>query len=351
MNKDFNKLSINQNESIKAAMLQMDYIGKKLLVVLDNDKKYIGLISIGDIQRSIIQETSLESKIKEILRTDYLVSSTSDKLDDIKKQMLSIRAEFMPVINDQNEIEDIILWNDVFGAESALPLDVFDVPVVIMAGGYGSRLKPITNVLPKPLIPIGEKSMLEEIFSRFSQHGSNKFHISVNYKADLIKYYLKSQGLPYKLSFFKEDKPLGTAGSLHLLEGQLNETFFVSNCDILVEQDYSEVLKYHKENNNEITIVAAIKNLDIPYGTLTTGENGVLKKMTEKPNISFKINSGLYILEPHLIKEIPKNIFFHITHLIQKVMDRKGTVGVFPVSEKSWKDIGEWDTYLKNKIE
>ena len=345
---NFESLIIDKNATLKDSLTKMDTIGKKLLIVLEGDI-FQGLISIGDIQRAILQEISLDIKVKTILREDYVVASVDTPTEEIKDLMLSIRAEFMPVLSNDGIVEKVILWNEIFGLEEEPPVEEFNIPIVVMAGGYGSRLKPITNVLPKALIPISDKSMLEEIFSRFSRHGSNRFHISVNYKADLIQYYLESQNLPYDLSFFKEEKPLGTAGSLHLLKGKLNETFFVSNCDILVEQDYSEVLKYHQENNNEITLVAALKNIEIPYGTLTTGENGILTEMTEKPNYSLKINSGLYILEPHLIKEVPENEFFHITHLIQKIIDRKGKVGVFPISEKSWKDIGEWDTYLQNK--
>jgi NDP-sugar pyrophosphorylase family protein len=173
--------------------------------------------------------------------------------------------------------------------------------------------------------------------------------MSVNFKADLIEFYLKNQALPYQIEYFKEEKPSGTAGSLSLLKGKINERFFVSNCDILIEQDYSEILDYHLENKNEITLVAVMKHYSIPYGTIETAENGSLLNLTEKPEISYKINSGMYILEPHLLDEIPENEFFHITDLIEKVLQRKGRAGVFPVSEKSWKDIGDWDNYLRDK--
>jgi NDP-sugar pyrophosphorylase family protein len=212
-----------------------------------------------------------------------------------------------------------------------------------MAGGNGPRLRPLTNVLPKPLIPIGEKTIIEEIFKRFGNHGCNEFFISVNYKAELIEFYLRNQQLPYQLNFFKEENPLGTAGSLSLLNHKINQTFFVSNCDILIEQDYSELLDFHRQNENEITIVAVLKNYPIPYGVIDTGNNGIFLNIQEKPEFTFKINSGMYILEPHLLNEIPINKFYYITQLINKVRDRKGQVGVFPVSEGSWKDIGSWD--------
>jgi NDP-sugar pyrophosphorylase family protein len=172
--------------------------------------------------------------------------------------------------------------------------------------------------------------------------------LTLNYKAELIQYYIKNLNLPYQIDYFKEDKPMGTAGSLSLLVDRINETFFVSNCDIIIDQDYSEILDYHRDNHNEITVVAALKHYPIPYGTIETAENGKLVSLSEKPELTFKINSGMYILEPHLLKEIPANQFFHITQLIENIQKRGGSVGVFPVSSKSWKDIGEWDQYIRN---
>jgi NDP-sugar pyrophosphorylase family protein len=216
-----------------------------------------------------------------------------------------------------------------------------------MAGGKGTRLKPITNILPKALIPIGESTILEHIMDRFAGIGCLNFHLSVNYKADMIRHYFKALNHPdYKISYFEEEKPLGTVGSLYLLKGKINQTFFISNCDIIIEEDYGEIYNYHKENKNEITIVAALKHYPIPYGTIETGNNGILLSLSEKPELTFKINSGMYILEPHLINDIPENTFYHITDLIDKVKSEGGKVGVFPVSENSWQDIGDWDEYL-----
>lgn len=328
------------NETLISALKKMNTLDIKLLIVLF-DNKFAGLLSIGDIQRAIIQNKPLDTKIQDILRKNIRVASPDDKYDSIKQMMMDFRMELCPVVSSDNEIIQVFFWEDIFVGKKPKPKKSLNIPIVIMAGGIGSRLKPLTNVLPKPLIPIGEKTMLEDIFERFSIHGSNLFYISVNYKADLIEYYIRNQNLPYSLHFFREEKPMGTAGSLSLLKGKIKETFFVSNCDILIEQDYSEILDYHRSNKNEITIVAALKHYPIAYGTIETGENGKLLKLIEKPELTFKINSGMYILEPHLIEEVPDNEFFHITQLIEKVRIRRGNVGVFPISEKSWKDIGE----------
>jgi len=337
---DSRNLNIESTRNLLEALKQMDALEKKLLLVV-NKERYKGLLSAGDIQRAIIKNRSLDTPVIQILRKNIRVGKPGDSFDSIKKMMLTYRMEFCPVVDEMNNILKIHFWEDLFQDIKTQPVNKFDLPVIIMAGGFGTRLEPLTKVLPKPLIPIGNKTMLEEIFERFGRHGCNKFYISVNYKAELIEFYLKNENLPYQLIFIREEKPMGTAGSISLLKGKINQTFFVHNCDILINQDFSEILNYHYANKNEITIIAALKHYSIPYGIIKTGNNGHLVGLTEKPELTFKINSGMYILEPHLIGEIPENEFFHITQLIELVRKRKGKIGVFPVSEKSWKDIGE----------
>lgn len=338
---------ISKSESILEGLKRMDSLDRKSLIVIEQNK-FFGLVSAGDIQRAIIQNKPLATPIEDILRKKIRVAKPEDSFEKIKQMMFDFRMELCPVVDEKDDVLKVYFWEDIFKESQLQPKSQFNLPVIIMAGGFGTRLKPITNVIPKPLIPIGEKTMLEHIFDRFAKHGSSTFYISVNYKAELIDFYLKSKNLPYTINYFKEEKPMGTAGSLSLLNGVINETFFVSNCDILIEQDYSEILDYHKANKNDITVIAALKHYAIPYGTIETTENGRLVSLQEKPELTFKINSGMYVLEPHLLNEIPENQFFHITHLIDKVHKSGGRVGVFPVSEKSWKDIGEWDEYLRH---
>jgi NDP-sugar pyrophosphorylase family protein len=252
------------------------------------------------------------------------------------------------VLNEANDLSDVYFWEDVFNYGFKSTLEPLDLPVVIMAGGQGSRLKPITNIIPKPLIPIGDKPILEIIIDRFSSLGVKKFYLSVNYKHEMIRFYFDGvKDKNYELHYFIEPSPLGTGGSLHLLKGQIQSTFFVSNCDIIIDQNYHDIYDYHKNQKNELTIVAALRHMQIPYGTLESGNNGELLELKEKPELTFMINTGMYVLEPHLLEEIPVNTFFHITDLIEKVKQRKGRVGVFPVSEGAWMDIGEWKEYNK----
>lgn len=337
---------ISPTATLLEALKQMDKIDRKLLIVL-KEEIFIGLLSAGDIQRAIIKNQPLDTLVKLVLRGDIRIAKPEDPVEKVKEMMKTFRMELCPVVNELGNIEKIYLWEDLFMKTELQEVGQFNLPVVIMAGGYGTRLRPLTHVLPKPLIPIGEKTMLEEIFDRFGRHGCEQFYISVNYKADLIEFYLSRLDLPYKVDYFQEVSPMGTAGSLTLLKDKLKERFFVNNCDILIEQDYSEVLDYHIANENEITLVAVMKTFAIPYGTIETGNDGQLIDLKEKPDLTFKINSGMYLLEPHLLSEIPEGEFFHITHLIERINKRNGKVGVFPVNERSWKDIGDWQEYLK----
>ncbi len=342
-------MSITPDTTLLEALSKMDAIDRKLLLVL-KDNLFFSLLSIGDIQRAIIANHPFDTPVKNILRKKVEVAHVSDSRQQLEARMIFHRTEFMPVLDDDGRVVEIIFWEDIQEAgKHFVKQGLEGVPVIIMAGGKGTRLKPITNIIPKPLIPLGEKPIIELIIDRFHKHGAKDFLLSINYKGEAIRRFFDDiPGKPYNIEYFEEEKALGTAGSMYMLRDKINRTFFVSNCDILIDQDYNEVLDYHNNNNNELTIVAAIKKYSIPYGTLQTAEDGLLQEIKEKPELVYQINSGVYILEPHLIKEIPENEFYHITDLIEKIMNRGGRVGVWPVSEKSWLDIGDWNEYLES---
>ncbi len=339
---------ICEDELLITAIQRMDAISRKLLIVTDEKEHYKTLLSIGDVQRHLIKNQDFNIPVKSIIRPDRenIVVYEDDPLEEVKKVMLEHRTEFMPVLNEDGKLIKVHYWEDIFNTAFTIAKSDLDLPVVIMAGGKGSRLKPITNIIPKPLIPLGEKPIIEMIVDRFVLMGARSFYLSVNYKAEMIVNHFKNiEDKEYTVSGFTEDKPLGTAGSLHLLKDKIDSTFFVSNCDILIDQDLTEVYNYHASNKNELTLIAAIKQYSIPYGTLEVDNTGLLHALKEKPKMTYLVNAGLYIIEPHLLKEIPENEFYHITHLIEKILKRKGKVGVFPVSEGSWHDIGEWKQY------
>lgn len=331
--------------TILAAMKRMDEIKMKILFVFSSDN-FVGILTLGDIQRAIIKGFSLSDSVINIIDKNKIYANATESLESIKEKMKGIRAECMPVL-DGSKLIEVYFWDELFSENKIPGKALIDLPVVIMAGGKGTRLKPITNVIPKPLVPVGDKTILEVIMDQFEGIGCHKFYMSVNYKADMMKYYLSQLDHKYDIEFFMEDKPLGTIGSVSLLKGKISTPFFVSNCDSINEQDYRDVFDYHVNNHNDLTIVTMVKSIKIPYGVIETGEDGLMQSLQEKPEHTYMVNSGVYILNPELIDEIPEGEFFHITHLMEKVKARGGRVGCFPVSENSWHDMGEWPEYLK----
>ena len=346
-NKGYSILTIDHQSKISTALQQMDKIGRKLLIVTCGGL-YFSMLSIGDIQRAIIKGVPLDASIKEILRDQVKVAKAEDDLEQIKASVLQKRNEYMPVISKTGVIEKVLFWEDLFQAGEKPMKKKLTTPVVIMAGGIGSRLRPLTNVLPKALIPIGEKSILEQIMDSFLEYGCKEYYLSINHKAEMIKYYFKDLEGDYgKIHYVQEEDFWGTAGSIALINDRIKETFFVSNCDIMVDQDYADILDYHVSHQNEITVVVALLNVKIPYGVLNTDGEGQLESLSEKPELFYKINTGLYVLEPSVLLDIPSNTVFHITDLIELLVSQRRKVGVFPVSEKSWNDMVNWDEFLK----
>ena len=337
---------ISPSASLLDAMKQMDEVKVKILLVFEGEH-FEGLITIGDIQRAIIKNIALKEPVSRILNKNKIYGYHSEGEDSIREKMRKMRAEVMPILDEQGELVDVWFWNDLFKKAELTQREKINLPVVIMAGGKGTRLKPITNVIPKPLVPIGDKTILETILDQFEEIGCTKFYMSVNYKADIMKYYLSQLDHQYDIEFFQEDKPLGTIGSVSLLKGKITTPFFVSNCDSINEQDYRDVYDYHVSNHNDLTIVTMVKSFKIPYGVIETGEDGLMTALSEKPELTYQVNTGVYILNPSCIEEIPAGEFFHITHLMEKIKSRGGRVGCFPVSEHAWKDMGEWPEYLR----
>lgn len=339
-------LIIAPSVSLIEALKKMDSEHTKMLFVFE-DEHFVSILTIGDIQRSIIKNVSLSGKVESIIEDGKIYIHKDTSVDEIKRIMVRERCQYMPIVDDAGEMIDVILWDEMFNVPQEVEREKVDLPVVIMAGGKGTRLKPITNVIPKPLVPVGDKTILEVIMDQFEGIGCHKFYMSVNYKSDMMRFYLDQLEHHYDIDFFEETKPLGTIGSVSLLKGIITTPFFVSNCDIVIDQDYRDVYEYHKSNHNDLTIVTAVKSFRIPYGVIETGKDGLMTGLLEKPEQAYMINTGVYILNPELIDEIPEGEFFHITYLMEKIKARGGRVGCFPVSEHAWKDMGEWPEYLK----
>lgn len=334
---NINELYVGGNLSIKNALKKLDDTAKKILLVVDG-KKLVGILTDGDIRRWILKNGDLSEPIKSIMTKNPKYIYEEDRLN-AKNMLRKESIEAIPILNKNEEIVDIIFWNDSFNQK--LKHNKIGNPVVIMAGGKGTRLYPYTKILPKPLIPIGDIPIVERIINRFNKYGCTDFHMTVNHKKNMIKAYFNEISKDYNIDYIDEDKPLGTAGSLYFLKNKIKETFFLSNCDILIDGDYSKMLKYHKEHKSKITLITSLKHYTIPYGVMNIDQNGDVSKMEEKPEYDFLVNTGMYILEPEVLDDIPENEFFHITELINTYINNGEKIGVYPISEGAWLDMGQ----------
>lgn len=338
--KSFQELCISAKATILEAMRQLNDTGKRLLMIVVNET-LVGVITDGDIRRHILSNGDLTLSISSIMKTKPTVLHKQD-LNKAKSLFKKRGITAIPIVDQFNRIEDILFIEDIIEFESKAQQNL-NVPVVIMAGGEGTRLYPYTKVLPKPLIPIGDTPILERIMNRFNEYGCNDFYITVNYRKNMIKAYLNESELPYRVSFIEEEKPLGTGGSLVYLKGIIKETFILSNCDILVDINMAEVIDHHKEKGNLVTIVGALRHHVIPYGVIEVGEDGYVSAMTEKPQYNMLVNTGVYIVEPKLLDSLRDGVFIHITQIIERAMQENEKIGVYPIPDNAWFDMGQLD--------
>lgn len=336
------KALIKSGSTIKQALQQMDAMGEKTLIAVDDQSRILGTITDGDIRRWILKGKSIADGLTRVMNRHPITLREGFARDDAKRLILQHQVECLPIVDRAKRVIACLWWVDFFESKQKAPKPL-RLPVVIMAGGEGVRLSPFTKILPKPLMPIGDKPVLEMIIDRFFQHGCDDFYLSLNYKANLIKAYFSDFDHKYKINYILENKPLGTAGGLHLLRSKIKKTFFVSNCDVLIEADYTDMLKFHHERENKITLVSSMKNFTIPYGVCEIQNGGILKNIHEKPEHDFLVNTGMYILDAAVLADIPANRLYNMTDLINDYLTKGEKVGVYPVSEKAWLDIGQFE--------
>lgn len=341
------KYFIKDNSTIAESMQALVDNGSKCLLVINNKEKLIGTLTDGDIRRSILKKKKLSSSIKNIYnkKPKYLLD-TNYKISSAKKIFLKYLIDLIPIIDKDYKVVKVIRLNDVLKSENKNKEHI-NLPVVVMAGGKGSRLEPFTNILPKPLIPVNHKPIIEHIFDKFAEYGIKNFYASINFKSKILKAFFQEVVPFYNVEILEEKKPLGTVGSLSKLKGKVTGDFFLTNCDILINEDYAEMYKFHVKKKYAITVVAAVKKYSIPYGDCKIDANGRFIKIQEKPEIELLANTGFYIMNKKVLKNIPLDTYMDANELLSRCKELDLKVGLYPISEKNWIDVGEWEEYRK----
>lgn len=333
---------ISPDSTVVEAMQRIDRNARGILFVTNEQQKLLGVVTDGDIRRWLIHTGELNATISSLMNTEPKKIAWKGHAS-AHEFMVQNSITALPVVTTKGVVSDI-LFRDGQMTKKKKPEGILkEVPVVIMAGGKGTRLYPYTKILPKPLIPIGDIPIMERIIGKFCEFGITQFYATVNYRKNMIRSYFSEISKNYSLEYVEEDKPLGTAGSLQLIQKEFFQPFIVTNCDILIHADYEDIYRYHQDTGNELTIVTALKNIEVPYGVIHSSENGAVQSMEEKPKLSYFVNTGMYILNPELKNEVPQDTFYHMTNLTDKLLKENRKVGMYPISEDSFLDMGEFE--------
>jgi len=332
-----------QNLSVSEAMQMIDRNASGIIFLVDDENRLLGCITDGDIRRFLLAGGKMDAPAADAANRHPRAAKTREEARALyhKKNYIII-----PILDESGVVTDLFAGE---AGEERRVRNPLNMPVVINAGGKGTRLDPYTRVLPKPLIPVGDIPIIELIMQEFQSYACSAFHIIVNYKKNLMKAYFADSDRDYAISWYDEEKPLGTGGGLSLLKGKLSSTFFFTNCDSLLTANYESMVKFHKENGNMITMICAYKNLTIPYGVVEMGKNGSIEQMKEKPVISCLTNTGIYIVEPEVLDDLEEESI-GFPDIIERQKQKGNRVAVYPVSENDWMDMGQISELEKMRV-
>lgn len=334
---DFHQYLIPDTLSVSGAVKAIDEGGKKVVFCL-RENRLSGCFTDGDMRRYILRDGDMQKPVSQAMNPAPIAFSRSRE-EEARKFIRDSGAVAVPLVNEGEEVVKILFRGDDTSIVRLLPEPV---PLVVMAGGKGTRLYPFTKILPKPLIPIGETPILDRIMDCFGRYGVQDVYLILHHGRNMIKAYYNETGRPYQIHFVDEERPLGTGGGLSLLKGRMNGTFFLSNCDCLLDADYLCMYEYHKSHKNAMTMVVAAKNMGIPYGIVELDSGGNLQTIREKPEYSFLVNTGIYIMEPDVIDFIKRDEHIDIPELAKRLLSSGRKVGGYPITEKSWLDMGQF---------
>ncbi|WP_325176693.1 nucleotidyltransferase family protein [Paenibacillus alkalitolerans] len=336
---------IDSEMSIIRALEMINRGAMRIALVIDENDRLIGTVTDGDVRRGILRNVTLEAPVRQIMNNNPVVCRTDDSRQVVLNRMKEKRLEQIPIVDQ---------WGRVVRLDSIheyLAQDRITNPVVLMAGGLGSRLSPLTDEVPKPLLKVGSKPILETIIENFLEQGFVKFFISVNYKADMIMDYFKDgadRGI--EISYIREQKRLGTAGALSLFRREsVNEPVIVMNGDLLTKMDYRQLLQTHLETKAKATMAVREYEFQIPYGVVST-DGTFIQSIEEKPVQKFFVNGGIYVIEPESLRYVPEDTFFDMPSLFDHIIGSGEKTAVFPIRDY-WLDIGRMEDFQRANLE
>ncbi|MDX1811592.1 MAG: nucleotidyltransferase family protein [Gammaproteobacteria bacterium] len=336
--RDWRKVTILPSETIKAAIRVIDEGALQIAFVVDEQGQLQGTVTDGDIRRAILKGSSLEDEVALIMNSRPITAKEGDRKDDHYRYLEKTGFHCIPVVDKNNHILKLIVAEDLFLKKT------YQNPVILMAGGLGMRLRPLTDKCPKPLLKVGDKPLLDTILTNLAEQGFVNFYLSVNYKSEMLKdYFGDGKDWGVNIQYLEESSPLGTAGSLRLLQSSGDLPMIVVNGDVLTKVNYLQLLDFHHRHAFAATMCVKQYEHQIPYGVIEV-DSARLVDVKEKPVFSYFINAGIYVVNPDLVSHIPDNKRFDMTDLFSMINEQSMEAGVFPIREY-WIDIGRTEEY------
>lgn len=336
--KDWKQILVRPSDTIYRTLEAIDRSSLQIAFVVDENGCLMGTVTDGDIRRGILKGFSLESSIEQIMNRNYSFARVEDAREKVLAIMTNKSLHQLPIIDCNGCLVGI------HTIDSLLQEGARENIVVLMAGGLGSRLKPLTANCPKPLLKVGDKPILESIIESFIEQGFKKFYISVNYKGEMIEeYFGNGSNWGVQIDYIREEKRLGTAGPLRLLPERNAQPIIVMNGDILTKVDFRGLLDFHYSQEVEATISIREYQFEVPYGVVSIDRNR-FRGIKEKPKERFHINAGLYVLNPEVIDNIPLDTYFDMPELFKILAAENKETAVYPIREY-WMDIGHMADY------
>ncbi len=337
---DYRPHALDINTTIRQSIQLIDKTMGQACLIVDNETKLLGIVTDGDIRRFIINGGNIDSPVSEVMNKRPLVINQKTSREEVLKIFREKKYRNFPVVSEDGKMVGLVTLDSILG------FDEKENPVILMAGGKGSRLKPLTNNCPKPLLKVGGQPILETIIQRLRSHGLSNIILSVNYKRDMIKDYFGSgEKFGASIQYLEEDKPLGTAGALSLLNKDYSKPIIVMNGDVLTNVNFDHMLAFHEDNDAVATMCVRVFEFQVPYGVVKTKDNEI-KDVIEKPVEKCLVNAGIYVLDPKVLKHIPENEFFDMPSLFAKIRKNNMKTVAFPIREY-WADIGQHEDFDK----
>ncbi len=331
--KNWRSILVNKNTTLLETMKIIDESSLQFAVVVDEVNYLLGTVTDGDIRRGILRGEGLDVPIKQVMNPSPITACIENTYSDCLKLLRKHKLKQLPIVDMDNRIIDIIFADedpDITNNENT---------IILMAGGLGTRLRPLTENIPKPMLSVGNKPILETIIEGFKRYGFTNFIISVNYKKEVIQdYFLDGSAFGVSISYIEEDKRMGTAGPLSLLKEKPTRPIFVMNGDLLTQVNFEQLLHFHEDTDAVATMCVREYEYQIPYGVIET-DGQQLVSIKEKPMQRSFVNAGIYVLSPEVFDYIPQDEFFDMPDLFKQLMDEQRNVSAFPVREY-WLDIG-----------